>query len=400
MNDLQKKLYGELDLKIRLVNEGLNHSDDLYSTLDVGGKYKEQIHALFSNDLHAKKNLPTGLVLPSGMLANYRTNANSKLRLEFYNDSYYILENDTELAKVDFQKRPEYYKNKTSNGIYLKSIVQLSLELGSASVVYSNECSLKEKGQDCLFCNANATKDHYAESEGIGWKYPEQIGEAVAAAYKEGGRHLTVTGGFVPERREVDIYLDIADSIKKYTGLDDFNGTAVIGAPSDISVIDKYKEAGYRTIAINLEVWNKDFFKAVCPGKHQQQGGYDHWVKSLEYAVKVFGRGRVRSNFVAGIEPKPYTIEGLETLAEKGIVATSSLWRANPGSAFEGHRAPTLSWYMDLAHKNVEILRKNGITYDQLYDATFMASSYLHDIYKIEAELFPIFKESELLIEG
>lgn len=391
MSDIQKQLYAEFDLKVRIASEGLSHRDDIYKTLDVGGKYKEQIHALFSNDLHARKNLPTGLVLPFGILANYRKNINSKLSLEYHEGGYSIFEKDAELAKVDFQKRPEYYNRKTIDGVDYKSIVQLSPELGCASVVYSNECSLKEKGQDCLFCNANATKDHYAESEGIGWKYPNQIGEAVAAAYKEGGRHLTVTGGFVAERREVDIYLDIAESIQKHTGLEDFNGTAVIGAPADISVIDKYKEAGYRTLAINLEVWNRDFFKAICPGKEQQQGGYDHWVEALEYAVKVFGWGRVRSNFVSGIEPKAYTIQGLETLAGKGIVATTSLWRANPGSAFEGHRAPGLDWYMDLAHTNIDILRKNGITYEHLYDATFMASSYLHDIYKIEDDLFPIF---------
>lgn len=391
MSDIKKQLYAEFDLKVRIASEGLNLNDEIYKTLDVGGKYKEQIHALFSNDLHAQKNLPTGLVLQSGILANYKKNVNSKLSLEYHEGGYYILEKEKELAKVDFQKRPEYYNRKTTDGVDLKTLVQLSPELGCASVVYSNECSLKEKGQDCLFCNANATKDHYAESEGIGWKYPNQIGEAVAAAYKEGGRHLTVTGGFVPERREVDIYLDIAESIQKHTGLEDFNGTAVIGAPADISVIDKYKEAGYRTLAINLEVWNKDFFKAICPGKEQQQGGYDHWIKALEYAVQVFGWGRVRSNFVSGIEPKAYTIQGLETLAGKGIVATTSLWRANPGSAFEGHRAPSLDWYMDLAHKNIDILRKNGITYEHLYDATFMASSYLHDIYKIEDELFPIF---------
>ena len=147
-----------------------------------------------------------------------------------------------------------------------------------AFVAYSNECSLKDKGKECLFCNINATKDAYGEAQGINWKYPKQIGETIAAAYKEGFKHVTISGGFIPERREVDYYLDVAESIQEYTGLEDFNGTACIGAPKDFSVIDKYKEVGFRTLATNLEVWDRNLFKAFCPGKEELSGGRDHWI--------------------------------------------------------------------------------------------------------------------------
>ena len=43
----------------------------------------------------------------------------------------------------------------------------------------------------------------------------------------------------------------------------------VLAAPLDLSTIDKYKEAGYRTIATNMEIWDENYFKTICPGKEE-----------------------------------------------------------------------------------------------------------------------------------
>ena len=187
----------------------------------------------------------------------------------------------------------------------------------------------------------------------------------------------------------MEYYLDVADEIKAYTGLDDFNGTAVIGAPLDLSVIEKYKEAGFRTIASNIEIWDKNIFKAICPGKEVQCGGWENWVKALEYEVEVFGKGKVRSNMVAGIEPKDSTLEGVEYLASKGVIGLATVWNPNPGSALEGHRSPETSWYIDLFKKRAAIHRKYGFTYDNIYDCSG-ATGIISDIYRIEDETFPV----------
>jgi hypothetical protein len=142
---------------------------------------------------------------------------------------------------------------------------------------------------------------------------------------------------------------------------------------------------------MNLEIWDKDIYKTICPGKARGSGGWEHWVKALEYAVKVFGHGRVRSTFVVGIEPKAKTLEGFEYLASKGVIAIGSVWIPNPGSALRGHRTPESSWHLDLAVKNVSILKKNGITYNQVYDGNAGSDTLQHDIYRIQDELLPIF---------
>lgn len=397
MSLLKDKLYKEFELKMQITCEGVSFRPEIFEQLDLGGEYQEQVHNLFERDIdvHIGVDLPPFLLLPNGLIASFKADKRSPLSLEYSDGRFYVVKDGNELTTVDFEKRPNYYQKKTSDGTDMRTVTVNNAN-GHIFVAYSNECSLKETGKDCLFCNINATKDYYGETQGIGWKYPDQIGEATSEAYKEGFKHITISGGFIPERREVDYYLDVADSIKSYTGLEDFNGTACIGAPHELSVIDKYKEAGYRTLATNLEVWDKNLFKAICPGKEESCGGHDHWIKAIEYAVKAFGFGMVRSNLVAGLETRKTTIEGLEYLASKGVVVLLSPWTPYPGSTLQDHRSPYWEWHLELVYKNAEILRKNGLTYDHLYNASASSIFYpAHDIYRIEDNLFPILKSEK-----
>jgi len=116
-------------------------------------------------------------------------------------------------------------------------------------------------------------------------------------------------------------------------------------------------------------------------------GGWGHWKKATEYAVGVFGFGRVRSNIVAGLEPKAKTLEGVEWFSSHGIVCLPGAWCPNPGSALEGHRTPEPAWHLDLAHKAYLLHKKAGITYDQVHDASNNDMAISRDIWKIEEGL-------------
>jgi hypothetical protein len=307
-----------------------------------------------------------------------------------------VVRGDEELAEVRFQPRLPFYGAKTSDGREMSTIAAYNAQR-NLIVVYSNECSYKDKGEDCLFCNINYTKDTYGDRNGIFWKTVEQIGETVARAYADDAiDHVTITGGVIPERRELDYYLDIAESIQRHTGREDFNGTATVAAPLDLGNIARFKDAGFRTTAMNIEIWDKGIYEAICPGKARGGGGWEHWVKALEHAAAVFGHGRVRSNIVASIEPKKSTIAGFEYLAGKGVVVTSTIWCPNPGSDMEGHRAPEAAWCLDLAEKLVAIWKKNGFTYEQILDCHASWDNLQQDIWRIDNELLPVFVEAEL----
>ncbi|MFT8889655.1 MAG: radical SAM protein [Ethanoligenens sp.] len=394
---IKQQLYQELKIKNEVSVEGVDADPSIFRNLDLGGKYQEQVHLCFEMDheTHEGFSLPTGYQTPGGLNVPFKWDRRSNYKIAYDGTGFSLTYKGNALFPIVFDKRPKYYDLNASDGTSFHTVAGYSVGYvkgGAISVAYSNECALKEKGQDCLFCNINATKSTYAESEGISWKNPMQIAEAVEAAYRlDGATHMTLTGGFIPERREVDYYLDVAEAVQEVMGLNDFNGTAVIGAPVDLQIIDKYRDAGFRTLSINLEVWDQNYFNVILPGKATQCGGRTHWLKALEYAANVFGKGRVRTSFVTGIEPKAATLGGVEYLASIGILSLAGAWTVNPGSALEGHRTPEPAWHLDMAYRCHSIFKKYGFGYDDYFDISPFPHFLVNDLFAIDEERLPIF---------
>jgi hypothetical protein len=393
----KSKLWEELKLKAELGIHGVAITKQALDFVRPAELAQEQVHNLFEMDFFVHDfELPSGYDLPGGISVPFRWNPNSANIIDLDGNRTIITNKGHEVAEVRFHKRPGFYGLKTSDGQEMGTIGALYRHR-ALFFAYSNECSYKDRGEDCAFCNINHTKDVYGEKKGIFWKTPRQIGEVAAAAFAENAvDHLTVSGGIIPERRELEYYLDVAEAIQEHTGLQDFNGTAVVAAPLDLRQIDRFREAGYRTTAMNIELWDKGFYETICPGKARTSGGWDHWLNALKYAVGVFGHGAVRSNMVAGIEPKKRTLEGLEHLAASGVVGTFSVWCPNPGSELEGHRSPVPEWYIDLAFQTTAIWKKNGFTFQQVSDCNASNDSLQHDIWRIEDDLLPSLQESRL----
>jgi MoaA/NifB/PqqE/SkfB family radical SAM enzyme len=398
MSLTRDEIYQNVELSQRLYNNGVNISEEILRGLDFDSRYLEQIYSQFNMNhvAHTATKLPDSFRAPSGYRFRFCFDPNSREYSIVKDGGVYVLNHrDRGLFEITFEPKPAWYNRETSDGKKMCRVMQY-VGRSKFTVSYSNECSLQDKGLDCLFCNINATKKTFGELQGLDMKNPIQIAECVQAAFDEGFKRFFVTGGFIPERREVEYYMDVAEAVREKTGLEIFHGQAVIGAPLDLSVIDKYKEVGYDAISTNMEIWDPNIFKTICPGKEQICGGRDNWVRALEHEVEVFGRGRVRSTFVAGIEPKQSLLEGLEYLISRGVVADPSQWNPNPGSALEGHRAPTAEWYYDLSLKTYALYRKHGITHfnyfetingeDTVCDYLFNADG---DVLPWERELYP-----------
>lgn len=384
---LKEELKKAIQLKNRIQVEGLSFDSHIFDGEGVATKYGERVYSLFSCDKHAHKKIefPACFYLPvGGYRVHIRWNMQSPYILTKEKNTFVIWNNgEVVVDDVKFVARPEYYAKKTSDGADMRTIAQ-DYGYGNLFIVYSNECCLKDKGIECKFCNINATKALYGDEQNINWKSARQIGETIKECYDYGYDKLTVSGGFVPERREVDYYVDIAEAIQDYTGLSDFNGTACVGAPSDFSAIERYKDAGYRTIATNLEIWNDKMFEVICPGKTKFCGGRSNWLDTLKHEVDVFGKFHVRSTFVSGIEPKESLLEGIEKLVSNGVVALPNQWYVNVGSALEGHRTPEADWHWDMFEKTLAIYKKYGLTWKLLRNSTAEPDTVLHDLLRLE----------------
>ncbi|MGA2091745.1 MAG: radical SAM protein, partial [Endomicrobiales bacterium] len=295
---LKEALYKELELKIDVGIEGVSVDPEDFKKL-INIQTDDRVNRLSdkNNYRHPDSKLPGSFYLPNGILASFRNEPNSPYSLVAQDGKavLYKYGKKTEwLAEVVFRKRPEVLDNLTSDGIPYRRIAGVNPN-GSLQVHYSNECSLKDEGGDCIFCGINPRANSHREA--IVRKNSRHIAEVYDGAINAGEVYrLNLSGGFVPERRELEYYIDVAEEIQNRLGVKDFVGTVAIGAPHDFSVIDKYKEAGWRDIRLNIEIWDKNIRKTVCPGKEKICGGFENWINALEYAVKVFGKGHVGSN--------------------------------------------------------------------------------------------------------
>ncbi len=321
----------------------------------------------------------SGFKLPHGVNAHGQFAKYTPYSLKAEDGEAVLYKDSERIGAVEFNRHHPASEQRLSTGEKVRDIVNVT-QFGGLHVMYSNECSLKDLGEDCLYCAFNErAKD--GERYKVLLKTPKQVAEAYDIARQAGtANHFRITGGFVPERRELEYYLDVADAIHdKY---DSFYGCAVIGAPADLNVLPKYKEAGYSTVSTNIEVWDKNIFAAMCPGKEKRNGGWQHWVDTLLASVEVFGRGNVHSTIVGGLEPVESTLAGIEFLASRGVVCHFSSFRPEKGTPLAGYRSPEASWHWDLMDRATDIYQRHGFTTLQMHNGNAAGphSAQVHQI--------------------
>lgn len=352
---LKQTLLDEAFLGLKLAERGIR-----FNTEEIE-KFQDPLE--LANGFNRRGGI-TGFDLPHGVSARGKLSHYTPYSLVVEDNKPVLYDENRRIGEITFHKAHPVSDALLPTGEKVRDIANVNQQ-GGIHVMYSNECSLKDQGEDCLFCGFNERAKDGSASKVL-LKSPRQVADAYHLARKaDVGNHFRITGGFVPERREAEYYLDVADTIReRYSS---FYGVVVIGAPADLSIIHRYKEAGFLNISTNIEVWDKHIFAAMCPGKEKRNGGWQHWLDSLLYSVDVFGKGNVHTNLVGGLEPKDSALEGIEFLASKGIICHFSAFRPEIGTPLEGYRSPEASWHWDLLDKGTDIFRRYGFTALQLY---------------------------------
>ncbi len=348
-------LISEVQLGLKLAQYGINYN---------AGEIRPFQDGFEQASAYNRQRGLTGIKLPHGVTARGGYSRFTPYSLVVEDGKPVLYDEKGPIGVISFHIAHPVTEELLSSGEKFRHIANVSNE-GGVSVAYSSECSLKDLGEDCWFCSINErAKD--GDLNKVLIKSPKLVAEAYHRARQAGvANHFRITGGFVPERREQEYYLDVADAIReKYSS---FYGVGIIGAPADFSVLPKYKEAGFDNISHNLEVWDRNLFAAICPGKEKRNGGWQHWVDSLEHSVGIFGKGNVHTNVVGGLAPLDSTLEGIEYLASKGVVCHFSAFRPEKGTPLYGYRSPEAWWHWELLDKGTDIYKRYGFTTLQMY---------------------------------
>lgn len=292
-----------------------------------------------------------------------------------------LIDNDEELEEVEYWPKPAYYDKKTASGIPMSFIA--SARPQRLNVFQSGYCHFWANNKGCRYCDIVGHFKQQRAELGIPAKLtPQDVSETIAEALKEPGRFTGIcltsgsnTRGREPFDEEVDFYIEILRAIGENFAVRKFPSQLIATAFTEKQLERLYEQTGLVSYTADLEVLNRDLFDWICPGKAEWIG-YEEWKKRLIRAVPVFGRGRVSTGIVGGVElakPRGFkneqealesTLTEADALAGQGVNTVFIVWVPKPQSEFHDQKNPSLDYFVGLARGLHEIRVKHQLPID------------------------------------
>lgn len=299
--------------------------------------------------------------------------------IDVVDNKLWLFDGNDPAEEVFFTPIPQYWGKRTSRGTPMLKLVTCGPH-DCLNITIFGYCHFWKEKLPCKYCSLVQCflMDDVLSPESL-----DDIQETVTEALKEEGRWTSIRlvagsdpRGNSPYEKEVDEYIRVLKILQKTFGNEKVYARLVASAiPED--QLRRLAEAGATAYEPHIEVWDKKLFQWVCPGK-EKFFGRQYWIDSAIAAVKVFGRGNVCSQLVAGSElaqPNGFksldeavksSLEGVEFFAKHGVTTSFIPLYVAQGCVFyklEQTPAP-LEYYVALTKGMSDIRRKYRLAVD------------------------------------
>lgn len=373
-------------LKLDVQRRGVSYTDRALK-LAQGSEYQHRAPGLYGRAEQLTQGYPESLLLRDGTSiltteANVISTGLDSYVVDVIDGKPWLFDNGQAIEECRFWLKPDYYGKRTSRGTLMENIANARPQ--RFDICPYGYCHFWDDGGECKFCSiVSDLKDQVGGDTGRASKLNSQdVFETVREALKEEGRWLEInicggsdTRGNPPFQREVERHIELLKAIGKNFKSKKFTSQLIATAFSKDQLAEIYKKTGLTSYCADIEVWGKELFEWICPGKAKWIG-FEGWVGRLIDAVEIFGRGNVFTNIVAGVETaKPHgfkkedeavesTLKGCDFLAKNGVVALSIVWNPRKGSYFYGQKPPSLEYFVKIAKGFNEIRKKYRLNVD------------------------------------
>ncbi len=358
------------------------------AALKVGEQYRTKTYGgwLFSFDRvtpdQAKQGevfrVPDYLELKGGLYnlrgrlrVRCRVNPDSPYVVDQIDGKLWVCERDNGgLAPIaelwEYRPIPRYWSMKLEDGTPYNQIIR-----DDFATVFMF-CQHWGPDEECRFCdineNARMSKERGALTIARPFKTVEQIATVAEEIFVrqweerpeyDRPKNMTISGGAITNKLdglpENEFYIRYIRAIREKIG-SRFHLNLQSG-PKSKEDIKVFKDAGLDSHSTNLEVWDKDLFPIICPGK-QRVIGREEWIRRMVGEVDVMGEGGVTPGFVVGCEmAKPFGFktvdeavksyeEGFEFLMSHGVVPRPISWCVEPRSALADQEPPPTEYFI------------------------------------------------------
>ena len=226
----------------------------------------------------------------------------------------YLFRDNEGLCDIQVIKMPEWYNNYTSLGTRMYDILNVHGKNVLALTHYS-DCYYNSIGKPCKFCSFTENYEMRKKSKE---DRIQEIVETLDVALVENPNYsLALSEGAKPSAdRGILYFAEIINSVKRK--FHEIKISVETVPPPEDKYLDYLFSQGASSIIMNIEFWDNQIKKKMCPGKSEI--GIARYFEALEHSVDIFGIGNVASVLIAGIEPIDNTILCSEKLLEIGVI--------------------------------------------------------------------------------
>ena len=382
------KLEGSPALKIDVLFDGIRYSNAL------GAAAEHSLPNFYPYRFKADEHDPTGtgkasipylMSTPDQTMMRVLGNGDSVWVVDGNRQDGYRLLNDAHpgaAIDVEFEPMHDWMRAMTSDGFPIaRAGVSTHGDMMVLNVTPGCEYFLNKVdglSMRCTFCSYGAPDKRTAHLGQVAGQVeiPEltlvRMREAMQAITSETEiRHIYLVGGSLTDPAEEGRrFLQLARVVQE-ANPDKIPVTLGSGALPDKTLQQFYDEGLVDAICFNLEVWSEPLFAEVCPGKNHYVG-YEGWIASLERAVELWGRGRVYSAMVAGIELEPehglewqeaaqIVTQGVDDLCGRGIIPIYSLYYPVGGKDRSDYQSRLRNYFEHLSVHYQGVRRELGL---------------------------------------
>jgi solute carrier family 13 (sodium-dependent dicarboxylate transporter), member 2/3/5 len=306
-------------LKLDLMRQGAHIESDTLAALHQRG-YRVEGHGPFGgvDDVDLVLGQDTWVSVP--LVSNA---AATPYRIRLEGEGYAVVRIDSSelTSSAGLAPRSHVFEHTTKQG----------LPFGRFGTVHgpylalspTNRCTFLPTNDRCRFCGVVA---HPNENEGLA---VEDVLEAIRIARAEHPVNIVYLSiGYLSSDDGGVAFLEpYVRAIKKH-----FDILVSVDAlpPKDNGWIDRTYGMGVDAVSYNLEIFDEDLFKKVCPGPSRVIGR-ERFLEALEYATTVFPSGGVTCHLIVGLEPLESTHAGIDALTRMGVLPVLPVFRPFKG---------------------------------------------------------------------
>jgi len=343
-------------------------------------------------DEHSQWKAPEEIALHGGSLGLRRTvvsvrlNPESPYRVVVIEGQRWLTVDGEKLSQVTLPPMPPHYRDRLADG---RPVAEIAPTIEWGYLIYLTVfriCQYFGEKEECQFCDIN---HNYREQIKAGRPYTgvKKTDDILAAldriAATDGpAKAYTLTGGSITSKlggmTELEFYVQYVEAIEsRYPGR---WISKVVTQAWPVEDVKRLKAAGTKIYHPNYEIWDRELFAKMCPGKDRYVGR-DEWMRRIVDAATVFEPQYVIPNFVAGIEmAKPYgyddvevavrsTQEGLDFFMAKGITPRFTTWCPEPNTplGISNPDGAPLEYHLRLLEVYRDAMARHGLSAPQGY---------------------------------